>query len=64
MLMTMVGDKVINTLTESSSQICCVCKCNPNSTNNLDQMRNLKINEKNLKYRLSTLPDIKNILKY
>jgi len=49
-LMTMVDGKVINTLTGSSSQICFVCNCNPNSTNNLDQMHNFQINENNLKY--------------
>jgi len=55
MLMTMVDGKVINTLTESSSQICFICKCNPKNMNNLDQMHNFQINENNFKYGLSTL---------
>lgn len=55
MLMTMVDDKVINTLTESSSQICFIYKCNPKNMNNLDQMHNFQINENNFKYGLSTL---------
>lgn len=53
--MIMVDGKVINTLTESSSQICFICKCNPKNMNNLDQMHNFQINENNFKYGLSTL---------
>ena len=53
--MTMVDGKVINTLTESSSQVCFICKCNPKNMNNLHLMHNFQINENNFKYGLSTL---------
>jgi hypothetical protein len=55
MVMTMIGGKVINILTGSSSQVCFICKCNPTNMNNLDQMQKFQINEDNLKYGLSTL---------
>jgi len=53
--MTMVDGKVINTLTESSSQKCFICKCNPKNMKNLHLMHNFQINENNFKFGLSTL---------
>lgn len=55
MLMTMVDGKVINTLIETSSQICYVCKCNPINMNNLENMHNFIIDEESFKYELSSL---------
>lgn len=55
MLMKMVDDKVIITLTESLSLICFICECNPKNTNNLYQMLHFQICENNLKYGLPIL---------
>lgn len=55
MLMTMVDGKVINTLTESSSQICYICKCNPTNMNDLDNIKRFVVNEDNVKYGISSL---------
>lgn len=37
--------KIINTLTESSSQICYMCECNPKNMNDIDKMQNFQVNE-------------------
>lgn len=60
MLMTMVDGKVINTLTESSSQLCYICKCNPTNMNDLDNMKRFVVNEDNFKYGMSSLHAGKN----
>ncbi|KAL4154240.1 hypothetical protein QTP88_002065 [Uroleucon formosanum] len=55
MLMTMVDGKVINTLTESSSQLCYICKCHPTNMNDLDNIKRFVVNEDNVKYGMSSL---------
>ncbi|CAI6372175.1 unnamed protein product [Macrosiphum euphorbiae] len=55
MLMTMVDGKVINTLTETSSQLCYICKCNPTNMNDLDNIKRFVVNEDNVKYGMSSL---------
>jgi hypothetical protein len=55
MLMTMVDGKVINTLTESSSQLCYIFKCNPTYMNNLDNIKRFVVDEDNVKYGMSSL---------
>ncbi|KAL4152899.1 hypothetical protein QTP88_000732 [Uroleucon formosanum] len=55
MLMTMVDGKVINTLTESSSRLCYICKCNPTNMNDLDNIKRFVVNEDNVKYGMSSL---------
>lgn len=55
MLMTMVDGKVINTLTESSSQLCYICKCNPTNMNDLDNIKRFVVDEDNVKYGMSSL---------
>ncbi|KAL4096814.1 hypothetical protein QTP88_021697 [Uroleucon formosanum] len=55
LVMTMVDGKVINNLTDTSSQRCFICKCGPKDMNDLKNIQQFKINENNLKYGLSTL---------
>jgi len=55
MVMTMIDDKVINTLTGFSSKVCFICKCNATNINNLDQMHKFKMNEDHFMYSLSIL---------
>ncbi|KAL4104318.1 hypothetical protein QTP88_019619 [Uroleucon formosanum] len=55
MLMIMVDGKVINTLTESSSQLFYICKCNPTNMNDLDNIKRFVVNEDNVKYGMSSL---------
>jgi len=55
MLMTMVEGKVINTLTDSSSQLCYTCKCNPTNMNNLNIIKRFVVNKDNVKYGVSSL---------
>lgn len=51
----MLDTKVINVLTDTSSQTCYLCGCKPTEMNNLDQVRNRNVNTDNLEYGLSTL---------
>lgn len=51
----MVDGKVINTLSNSSSQVCNICKCTPINKNNLEKIVNFKCNDEYLKYGLSPL---------
>lgn len=55
MFMTMVDENIINTSTESSSQLCYTCKCNPTNMNDLDNMKHFIVNEDNYKYGMSSL---------
>jgi len=55
MLMTMVDTKVINNLTDSSSQSCYVCGAKPSQMNKLGICQKLSIREENLKYGISPL---------
>ncbi|KAL4143561.1 hypothetical protein QTP88_005879 [Uroleucon formosanum] len=51
----MVDGKIINTLCNSSSQTCNICKCFPKDMNNLEIIYSLKCNDDNLQYGLSSL---------
>lgn len=51
----MVNGKIINTLCNSSSQICNICKCFPKNMNNPEILNSLECNDDNLKYGLSPL---------
>ncbi|CAI6363407.1 unnamed protein product [Macrosiphum euphorbiae] len=53
--LTMVDGKIINTLCNSSSQTCNICKCFPKDMNNLEIIYSLKFNGDNLQYGLSPL---------
>jgi len=53
--MTMIDGKVINVLTDTSSQKCFICQFNPKAMNDLENFCNFDINMKNIKYGLPTL---------
>lgn len=54
-IMNMIDGKVINVLTDTSSQKCIICQCNPKAMNDLENLCNFDINMENIKYGLSTL---------
>lgn len=43
-IMTMIDGKVINVLTDTSSQKCFICQCNPKAMNDLENLCNFDIN--------------------
>jgi hypothetical protein len=55
LVMTMVDSKVINSLTDTSSQICIICNCGPKNMSDLENLQKFTIREDNLRYELSTL---------
>jgi hypothetical protein len=55
LVMTMVYGKVINNLTDTSSQRCFICNCGLKNMNDLKNIQKFTIREDNLKYGLSTL---------
>lgn len=61
--MTMVDGKVINNLTDTSSQRCFICNCGPKNMNDLKNIQQFKIYDDNLKCGLSTLHAWINFLK-
>lgn len=60
---TMVDRKVINNLTDTSSQRCFICNYGPKNMNDLKNIQKFAINEDNLKYGLSALHAWNNFLK-
>jgi hypothetical protein len=52
LVMTMVDGKVINNLTDTSSQRCFICNCGPKNMNDLKNIQKSTIREDNLKYGL------------
>jgi len=55
LIITMIDGKVINVLTDTSSQKCFICQCNPKAMNDVENLCNFHINMENIKYGLSTL---------
>jgi hypothetical protein len=55
LIMTIIDEKFINVLTDTSSQKCFICQCNPKAMNDLENLCNFDINIENIKYGLSTL---------
>ena len=53
--MSMVDNKVVNALTETSSQVCQLCGVPPSAANDLAKVREREVSQEGLKYGLSTL---------